>query len=108
MKIFTKGLTFIFSGLLLLFIYGPVNVKADTLHVSNSITPEQLVQQILIGGGVVTSNITYTGADISRGKFWGGPGNIGIRDGVLLTSGSVNIAPGPNNNGGEKHLNILG
>jgi hypothetical protein len=74
--------------------------KGDTLHVSSSITPEQMVQEILIGGGVVTSNITYTGNNISRGKFWGGPGSIGISDGIILTSGNVTVAPGPNNNGG--------
>ncbi|MCK9399537.1 MAG: T9SS type A sorting domain-containing protein [Bacteroidales bacterium] len=74
-------------------------VKADTLHVSSNITPEQMVQEILIGGGVVTSNITYTGNNISRGEFWGGPGNIGIEDGIILTSGNVTIAPGPNNAG---------
>ena len=60
------------------------------------LTPEQMVQEILVGGGVVTSNITYTGNNISRGKFWGGPGSIGISDGIILTSGNVTIAPGPN------------
>lgn len=80
-------------------IFQPSSLKADTLHVTNSITPEQMVQQVLIGGGIVTSNITYTGANISRGKFWGGPGNIGIRDGIILTSGDINKAKGPNNSG---------
>jgi hypothetical protein len=101
MKRFTNGLSLIVSITFLLILTGPGAVKGDTLHVTNAITPEQLVQQILIGGGVFTSNITYTGADISRGKFWGGPGNIGIRDGVLLTSGSVNVALGPNSSGGD-------
>lgn len=78
----------------------PTGSKADTLNVSSSITPEQMVQDILIGGGVVTSNITYSGASMSRGKFCGGPGNIGIENGILLTSGNVTIAPGPNNNDG--------
>jgi hypothetical protein len=71
--------------------------QADTLNVSSSITPEQMVQEILIGGGVVTSNITYTGNTISRGKFWGGPGSIGISDGIMLTSGNITVAKGPNN-----------
>jgi hypothetical protein len=108
MKIFTKGLLYIIPGLMLLFICSPTLLKADTLQVTSNITPEQLVQQVLIGGGVVTSNITYTGAAIARGKFWGGPGNIGIRDGVILTSGSINIAKGPNNNGGAGNDNGLG
>jgi len=73
--------------------------RAQVLQVSSNITPEQMVQEILIGGGVVTSNITYTGNNISRGKFWGGPGNIGIEDGIILTSGAVTVAPGPNNSG---------
>jgi hypothetical protein len=42
----------------------------------------------------------YTGADISRGNFWGGPGNIGIINGIILTSGSVDLGPGPNSSGG--------
>lgn len=75
------------------------HAKADTLFVSSNITPEQMVQEILIGGGVVTSNIEYTGNNVSRGKFWGGPGNINIEEGILLTSGNVNKAPGPNNAG---------
>ncbi|HPI86276.1 MAG TPA: choice-of-anchor L domain-containing protein, partial [Bacteroidales bacterium] len=58
-----------------------------------------MVQEILIGGGVETFNIVYTGNNISRGKFWGGPGNIGIEEGIILTSGAVTVAPGPNNSG---------
>jgi hypothetical protein len=76
-----------------------LTTKAQTLQVSSNITPQQMVQEILIGGGVVTSNITYTGNNISRGKFWGGPGNIGLVDGIILTSGNVTVAPGPNNSG---------
>jgi hypothetical protein len=72
-------------------------VEAQALQVSSNITPVQMVQEILIGGGVVTSNITYTGNNISRGKFWGGPGSIGIEEGIILTSGNVTVAPGPNN-----------
>jgi hypothetical protein len=76
------------------------SANADTLQVTSSISAEELIQEILIGGGVSTSNITYTGANISRGKFWGGPGNIGVEEGVILTSGNVTIAPGPDNNEG--------
>ncbi len=92
----------IFSLIAILFAttLSSFRVKADTLQVSSNITPQQMVQDILIGGGVVTSNIVYTGNNISRGKFWGGPGNVGIEDGIMLTSGNINIAPGPNNNAG--------
>ena len=73
--------------------------QSQVLQVSSNITPQEMVQEILIGGGVVTSNITYTGNNISRGEFWGGPGNIGIEEGIILTSGNVTVAPGPNNSG---------
>ncbi len=91
-------LSLILFAVAILFL--PSQGKAQPLQVTSSITPEEMVQDILIGGGVVTSNITYTGNNISRGKFWGGPGNIGITEGIILTSGNVTIAPGPNNNGG--------
>jgi hypothetical protein len=84
--------------LLLAFSWQQTAGQSNTLEVTDVVTPEELVG-ILIGGGVETSNITYTGAPIARGKFWNGPGNVGIEDGVLLTSGSVFIAPGPNNSG---------
>lgn len=79
--------------------------QSSVLEVTDAITPEQLVQQILIGGGVETSNITYTGANIARGNFWNGPGNLGVEEGVLLTSGSVYIAPGPNSSGSAGNNN---
>lgn len=108
MKSSTKRLTLLISLFFLIILCSPAKLKADTLQVTNNITPQQLVQQVLIGGGIVSSNIQYTGADIARGKFWGGPGNIGVRDGVILTSGSINIAKGPNNNGGAGQSNNLG
>jgi hypothetical protein len=94
-KLFLSLATFLFAG----FFFLP-GLKADTLQVTSNITPQQMVQEVLIGGGVVTSNITYTGNNISRGKFWGGPGSIGVEEGVILTSGNVNVALGPNNNSG--------
>lgn len=96
--IFRKN--YLFTLCVAVLLISPGTLSADTLQVTSNITPTELVQQVLIGGGVFTSNITYTGNNISRGKFWGGPGNVGIRDGVLLTSGNVTIAPGPNNQGG--------
>ena len=97
----TRGsLSFVFT----LAFTGLVNSQ-EVLQVSNQITPTELVQEILIGGGIETSNITYTGVDIARGEFWGGPGNIGVESGVILTSGSINIAPGPNNSGSAGNNN---
>lgn len=72
--------------------------NSQVLQVTSDITPEDMVE-ILIGSGLEYSNVMYTGNDISRGSFWGGPGNIGVGNGIILTSGNVNVAPGPNNSG---------
>jgi hypothetical protein len=69
---------------------------SQVLQVSSANTPEEMVE-MLIGTGLDFSNVVFTGADTSRGSFWGGPGNIGLTNGIILTSGSVNMAPGPNN-----------
>jgi len=61
-------------------------------------TPEQLVKNVLLGTGVTAYNITYAGHPISIGHF-SGPTNLGLQSGVLLTSGDINVAPGPNNSG---------
>ncbi len=71
------------------------------LTVNGSLTPLQLVQSILIGNGVSVSNVTYTGAPAAIGSFNGTASNIGIASGILLTTGNLTNAVGPNNLGGQ-------
>jgi len=59
----------------------------------------------LVGQGITFSNATYTGQPIAVGFFNGTSSNIGLNSGVLLTSGSINVAPGPNNNAGAGFSN---
>jgi hypothetical protein len=80
-----------------LMSFNPAN--SQVLQVTSDITPEEMVE-MLIGVGLDYSNVEFSGGEISRGSFWGGPGNIGISNGIILTAGSVNVAPGPNNSGG--------
>ncbi len=70
------------------------------LVVSNTMTPQQLVEDILAGSGVQVSNITFTGEAIQIGSFNGQNSNIGFNGGILLTSGNIDIAVGPNDQGG--------
>ncbi|MCX6272019.1 MAG: choice-of-anchor L domain-containing protein [Bacteroidetes bacterium] len=83
--------------ILLIFNILPFSVKAQLL-VSNTLTPQQWVQNVLVGQGVQVSNVTYTGDPIAAGTFTGNT-NIGLGSGVILTSGDINVAPGPNNSG---------
>jgi len=73
-------------------------VNSQVLQVSNDITPEQMVNTIT-GLGISTFNVTYSGMDIARGEFWDFSGSFGITSGIIMTSGNIDIAPGPNTTG---------
>lgn len=74
-------------------VYGQIIPEYTVVE---GVDPVALVQQHLIGQGVTTTNITYTGAMNAQGVF-NGLSNIGIQSGILLTSGRANISKGPNN-----------
>lgn len=65
------------------------------LVVDQSMTPEQLVQNVLLGGGVSISNITFNGGvatdlEEQAGSFQAPAiSNLGLVSGVILSTGSV-------------------
>ncbi len=70
------------------------------LVVDNTLTPTQMVEDVLLGPGVTASNISFTGVSGQSGYFNGSNSNIGLAEGVILSSGNVVTAIGPNDNGG--------
>jgi len=76
------------------------------LIVNNTLSPQQLVQTILMGQGTTASNITYTGDSTAIGWFDGYFSNIGLVGGILLCTGNISSAPGPNNSGNEGTQNL--
>jgi len=82
----------------LLILFCISNQTKAQLTVAGGSTPAQLVQ-MLLGANVTASNVTYTGAPLAIGTFNGAASNIGLTSGVLITSGSIFNAPGPNNVG---------
>ncbi len=76
------------------------------LVVDPSLTPEQLVQQVLLGTGVVATNITLNGLpgtviNEQIGSFDGTASNVGISNGVVMSSGAAVGAIGPNDQAGS-------
>lgn len=67
------------------------------LITNNGQTPQQLVQNVLLGQGVTVSNIQFTGTPIAIGEFDGQNTNIGLKSGVVITTGTVQ------NNGNGPH-----
>lgn len=68
------------------------------LTVEGGFTAEQIVEQ-LVGTGVQVSNVVINCPDVAYGTFNGEFSNIGINSGIILTSGDINAAPGPNDSG---------
>jgi PKD repeat protein len=66
------------------FSNGFNTLKVDTL---NNIT--QTISNVLFGGCVTVSNLTYTGPNLSIGYFVDTSGTLGIDSGLIMTTGSV-------------------
>jgi len=92
-----KKITF---GIMLFYSF----VVQAQISVSNIETPAQLVQNVLIGQGVVPTNITFNGAPGNAVREQAGHfttnfngSNLGIDSGVVMSTGKATAAPGPNN-----------
>ena len=71
-------------------------------------TPEWLVKHVLLESGVTVSNVKFNGSSEvidcnSIGYFETGnsPTNLGIASGLILATGGVSVAVGPNNDEGK-------
>lgn len=94
------------TTILFLMLLCAVNSGYAQITVQNTQSPSSLVQNILLGNGVIASNITYNGSAVNAQSV---QGNISyftsngttfpISSGVLLTTGNGVGAIGPNNSG---------
>ncbi|MEO8068731.1 MAG: choice-of-anchor L domain-containing protein [Flavobacteriales bacterium] len=76
-----------------------VLVRAQ-LVLSNTLTPQQVVQTVLLGPGVSASNIQFSGQIGQLATFNSTTANVGINTGVMLCTGSTFMALGPNDESG--------
>lgn len=86
-KIFTLA-TFLFFNVFCIF---------GQITITTGIPASTLVQDVLVGQGVSVSNVTFTGNANSIGKFQTGavPTNLGIAQGIVLSTGIVNDSWAP-------------
>ena len=98
-----------------------VQMSSAQLAVDNTLTPLQLVQDVLLGGGVTVSNVRYNGvlnpptAQTGSGSFTATASNLGLAAGVILATGeaanaandaSINSADA-NNTGSDPDLEAV-
>lgn len=88
MRLIKKVITVVVFFLATNFVTGQV------LEVDNSITPEEFVE-MLVGSGVEVSNITFSGDPTQFGSFNQNGANIDMDSGLIMGTGDVDLAIGP-------------
>lgn len=93
-----------FSLIILAFTFS--FISNGQISVTNNLTPNQLVQNVLLGFGVTATNITVNGSPLNASSqlgnatyFSAGTTSFPIPSGVLLSTGNGIAAVGPNNSG---------
>ena len=74
---------------------GSATAALTTLSLADGLVPDDLGNAIL-GSGVTISNVSVAGCASGLGTFAGGEGIVGLESGVLMSSGSIAFAGGPN------------
>jgi len=92
--------------LILLLLY--CTVTRAQLIIDETLTPEQLVQNVLVDPSVTPFNITLGGGaanvirlNAARFATNFNPTNLGLDEGVILATGRARVALGPNNFGND-------
>jgi PKD domain-containing protein len=69
--------------------------------VDSSYSVDSLVNNVLLGSCVVVENVSYKGAISAIGNFNAVNTNIGLDEGIIISTGSIANARGPNDNPGK-------
>ena len=90
MRKFLRGLLFTICGFIALS-------STAQVVIDNTLTPQQLVQDVLVGQGVQVSNITFSGDPVQIGFFDASNANFLLDSGIVMSSGLVTEVPGAGN-----------
>lgn len=85
---------FLLWSLIIIVFAKPVKAQ---IQCDTSFSAVQLVDSFLLGQGIRAGNITFTGPKVGIAHFKNENNAVGIENGILLSTGSVFNANGPNN-----------
>ena len=88
---------FVFPTIVILFLIS--SIGNAQLIVDNNVNATDGVQNVLLGGGVTATNITFSGVNEQIGSFNCSTCNLNIASGLVMGSGNVSGAIGPNTSG---------
>jgi hypothetical protein len=67
------------------------------LDTESGIPANDLIKEVLIGGNCFDiTDVSFTGSGSAIGKFYGGLTNIGFSTGMIMATGDISVAIGPN------------
>ncbi|MFA6127960.1 MAG: choice-of-anchor L domain-containing protein [Bacteroidales bacterium] len=72
------------------------SISVNRKSPENTYTAQQLVQNILVKGCLTSSNVTFTGTASQIGFFTKGTSSFPINEGIILSTGNIADAEGPN------------
>ena len=71
---------------LCVFLIGNINAQISISNTPPNNNPNHLINNVLVGGGVAISNISFTGSNQQIGAFSSG-NSIGMDSGIVMSSG---------------------
>ncbi len=72
------------------------------IDVSFGVSPEELIQGVLIGNNCsINLNVEQHGENLQFGTFSNGAASVGFDNGIIISSGNIENAIGPNNSGNK-------
>ena len=81
----------------LMLILNTFVLYSQNIKINNSFSPVVLVQDVFVNGACKNiSNIRAIGNNAGIGYFEGGRTSIGLEKGIILSTGNVKNAEGPN------------
>jgi len=99
----------VISSLILMFISV---LSFGQITVTQTQSPQQLVDNVLSGSGVIISNVTFNGSNPNAqtqqtmiGYFNNNGTGFPIQEGVVMATGDAILAVGPNSTGGSTNNN---
>lgn len=74
-----------------------IDASLATIEVQGGFSAEELVREVLIGGDCFDiAGVSFSGNTAQIGKFSNGLTNIGYANGMIMATGDINVAVGPN------------
>ncbi len=89
------------SAAVLLALAGLPNPVQAQLRVDSTYTVDSLVNSVLLGSCVAVNNVKYRGSRSGIGYFNARNTNVGLEEGLIISTGHISNARGPNDNPGR-------